>query len=334
MRVWLPSVRAKSGGDVYVERLAALLKHAGHEAIVSWFSHAFELAPSLLEMVKVPANVEVIHANSWNAFAFTSHGIPVVATVHHCVRGVGYPEWKTWAQMLYHEQWISRLEERSFQSCSSVIAVSASTEHDVVKYFGVHAKVINNWVDTELFQPSALREVGSPRVLFVGNLSRRKGGDLLPVLRERLGKDIELHVVAGRRASDSVHLPLGSNTKIWAGLSTEQLIHLYQQCDIVVCLSRHEGFGYAALEAMACGRPVIAFDVAGIRDVVDAEVTGVLCPCEDIEGIAEACHRLIGDRNRAARMGMAGRLRAVEFFSMTRAIVQYKELYQELLVGN
>jgi glycosyltransferase involved in cell wall biosynthesis len=332
VKIWFPTIRTKSGSDVYVERLASLLNKAGHEPLVSWFSHAFEFAPSLLKVVKPPMGTDVIHANSWNAFAFAGKGCPLVTTVHHCVRGMGYPEWKSRAQMLYHEQWISRLEERSFQASSEVVAVSESTAHDLGAWFGVHAKVINNWIDTELFRPRIRREEGAPRVLFVGNLSRRKGGDLLPALRKKLDDAVELHVVGGRRGSPSSFPNMGRNTKFWAAIGMEQLLHLYQQCDVMVCLSRHEGFGYAALEAMACGRPVVAFDVSGIRDVVEAGVTGELRICEDIDGVADTCHRLINNPTLAETMGQAGRQRAIELFSTARATEEYSRLYRELLV--
>jgi glycosyltransferase involved in cell wall biosynthesis len=308
-----------------------MLSEAGHEPMIRWFPHVFEGIPGMLSWARPPKGTDLIHANSWNAFAFAREGYPLVTTVHHCVRGVGYPDWKTLAQMLYHERWISGFEEKSFQVSTSVVAVSASTAADLEKYFGTRAKIINNWVDTRIYSPTDEYHKGSPSVLFVGNISRRKGGDLLPALRRSLNRNVKLHIVGGRRGNISSLEDLEPNTRLWAGLSREELVMLYQQCDVVICLSRHEGFGYTALEAMACGRPVVAFDVAGIRDVVVSGLTGTLLPCEDIAGVAAACHELIEDRIEAEKKGHQARRRAVELFSTARALGDYEQLYKTAL---
>lgn len=312
----------------------ALLTNAGHQPVVTWFPHGFEFAPWLLKAARPPSGTDIIHANSWNAFAFARAGCPLVTTVHHCIRGLGYPEWKSRAQMLYHEWWVSRLEEKSFVASSSIVAVSNSTASDMVRSFGISTRVINNWIDTEAFRPSDRYSAGRPSVLFVGNLSRRKGGDLLPALRKNLDKNVELHIVSGRRGSVSSLKAIGPNTKIWVRLTKEELVRLYQECDVTVCLSRHEGFGYAVLEAMACGRPVVAFDVAGIQDVVDPHVTGRLLPCEDVIGVAEACCSLIDNPVLAQEMGQAGRYRALELFSTARATEDYEDLYRSVLAAS
>jgi glycosyltransferase involved in cell wall biosynthesis len=108
------------------------------------------------------------------------------------------------------------------------------------------------------------------------------------------------------------------------------LVRLYQQSDIVVSLSRHEGFGYTAAEAMACGKPVVAFDVPGLRDVVLAGKTGVLVEPGDVRAMATACAGLMGDPERRAGMGAAGREWVVAHFSPEMAARQYLSLYREL----
>ncbi|MGN6513613.1 MAG: hypothetical protein ACTHKZ_08610, partial [Lysobacteraceae bacterium] len=85
MRVWLPTVRAGSGTDVFTERLAAALRHFGVDVSITWFPWQAELLPEAMTHIRPPAGTDVIHANAINAHAFLSHGIPVVATVHHLV---------------------------------------------------------------------------------------------------------------------------------------------------------------------------------------------------------------------------------------------------------
>ena len=334
MKVWLPSVRAHSGSDAYVERIAELIVNAGHQSEVTWCPPRYEYTPWLLKALSVPPGTDLIHANSWHAFAFAGRGYPLIATVHHAVHGVGYPDWKSLAQMLYHEYWITRFEAQSLASASAIVAVSNSTARDVERTYGVHGvHVIDNWLDTAAFVPDThcAEGVGSPSVLFVGNLSRRKGGDLLGQFRRKLNPAIALHVVTGRRAKHAAALRRLPGTTIWSDLDQDTLIRLYQTTNVVVSLSRHEGFGYVALEAMACGKPVVAFDVAGIRDVVLSGVTGTLICAGDVVGVAAECARLVEDSSAALAMGRAGRKRAVDLFSPAVASARYTKLYLSLI---
>lgn len=84
------------------------------------------------------------------------------------------------------------------------------------------------------------------------------------------------------------------------------------EADIVVCPSLfEEPFGLSALEAMSCGRPVIASDTGGLRDLVDDQVTGLLVPPGDADALAEAVWMLAGSRGLARTMGRHGRRRAL-----------------------
>ena len=333
MKVWLPSVRANSGGDVYVERLAELLKNVGCEVETTWFPLNRELTPWRLASVSPPEGTDVIHAVSWNAFAFRSNPQPLVVTVHHCVRHLGFPAWKGPLQAIYHNAWIGRFEAKSFACADAIVGVSESASEEVEKEFGVRGKirVIENWLDTDTYSPLISPEAGPRRVLWVGNMTRRKGADLLAALRGCLDSTIELNIVAGRRAQTAGLERLGPGVKIWPRLSEAELIGLYRSCDVTISLSRHEGFGYTALEAMSCGRPVVAFDSTGIRDVVRHEETGILCPLEDVQSVADACRRLIEQPGLARCMGAAGRARALARFGPQRAGQAYTDLYEALV---
>jgi len=335
MKVWLPSIRSHSGADVFVERLAVLLARAGWEPVVTWHPMSYEVFPWLFRTVPTPKDIDLIHANSWNAFVFSGRGIPLVATAHHCVRGRGYPAWKGRSQALYHDLWISRFEAHSFQLANAVVSGSASAAAEFSESFGLSQRieVIGHWLDTEHFRPLDLQFNERPRVLWVGNMSLRKGCDLLPGFRRCLDASIELHIVGGLRAQASRMKELGSSVKVWPRLSELDLLNLYRKCDVTVSLSRHEGFGYTALEAMACGRPVVAFNVTGLKDVVADGLTGILRPCGDVPGIAAACKELIDHPARARAMGLAGRERAERHFSAARAADRYLQLYQSAIAA-
>lgn len=331
MRVWFPAIRAGSGSDVYTERLVAALRGQGVDARLQWFDHRYEIFPGLLGKIKPPGGTDVIHANSWNGFAFARAGLPLVVTAFHCVYRCGYPEWKTRAQAFYHDLWIGRYERRSFARAAAVVAMTPSAADDFQKRFTLpQLALAHGWVDTETFKPATDATIadGTVRILIVGNNSKRKGMDLLPQLQNHLGSEFSITVVGGLRAGRS---------DVYAGatyrrrLSESELVREYQRADLVVSMSRYEGFGYTALEAMACAKPVVAFAATGIRDVVHDGESGVLVPIDDVEAMAEACIRLAADRVLMRQYGARGVFLAREVYGKDRALSNYLDLYARLV---
>jgi N-acetyl-alpha-D-glucosaminyl L-malate synthase BshA len=104
--------------------------------------------------------------------------------------------------------------------------------------------------------------------------------------------------------------------------------------DLFLLPSETEAFGLAALEAMACEVPVIATAVGGLPEVVEDGVTGFLFPVGDIEGMAAAALRLLGDEELRRSIGAAGRRRAVERFSQADVVGRYRSIYERVARGN
>jgi N-acetyl-alpha-D-glucosaminyl L-malate synthase BshA len=101
--------------------------------------------------------------------------------------------------------------------------------------------------------------------------------------------------------------------------------------DIFLFPSEVESFGLAPLEAMACEMPVIASDSGGIPEVVTHGVEGFLAPVGDVKAMGEYAVRLGRDPELRAKMGTAGRKRAVEVFAPEHAVDQYEALYREVV---
>ena len=331
-KVWLPAIRAGSGTDVFTKRLARALEHNGMVAEISWFSPRFELVPFLLKNVPPPADTDIVFSNSWNGFAFKREGLPLVVTEHHCVFDPIFSPYQSMAQNLYHHYLIKRYEMLSFKVASAITVVSEFTACSLRQYAGLeNVEVIYNWVDTDNFSPSKKNEIdGLFRLLYVGNTSRRKGADMLVPIMRKLGSGFELRFTGGLK-NDS--LKCGQNNMVALGrLSNEQLIRAYQECDALLFPSRFEGFGYAALEAMACGKPVITSNNTALPEVVADGVTGILCDTDDTEAFADACRLLASDPGRCLVMGSAGRRCALHKFSEGTAVAAYLKLIRRLVM--
>lgn len=100
--------------------------------------------------------------------------------------------------------------------------------------------------------------------------------------------------------------------------------------DLFLLPSESESFGLAALEAMSCEVPVIASQAGGLPEVVEHGRSGYLCPVGDVDGMAEAALRLLGDEPMRRAFGEAGRHRAVEVFGQDAVVAQYREIYERV----
>ncbi len=331
MRIWFPCIETHSGSDVYVRRLATALQKRGIDAVVSWFPHAFELAPWLLRPVSPPSCTDIIHVNSWHGPAFYRKDIPLVVTCHHVVHSRHYLGFATPFQRLYHRMWVKLWEEYSIRRASRVIAISSFTEACIQEVFKRQSEVIHLWVNTGMFLPlqGLNSRANEPfRLFFLGNPIKRKGFDLLPEVMRRLGPQFMLRYTAGRGVKNSKDMP--ANMVCVGRLSHEGVVNELQAAHALLFPSRFEGFGYAALEAMACGIPVIAARSSAIPEVVEHEKTGILCDIDDVNGFVQACRLLA--KNEGLRMKLARQARevAVSRFDEKELVSRYLRLYEAL----
>ena len=332
MKVWLPAPRAGSGTDIYTVRLAQALERLGIEALISWFSPYWQFTPAALATWGMPRNVSLIHTSSWYGAGFV-RGVPLVLTEHQGVFGPGHRPYRSAAQAWYHNRIIKGRLARDFRRCAAITAVSAAAAEGLKQSFGaLPVHTIHNFVDTAVFEPGAYSGRRGPfRLLCVGNFTPLKGSVLLKSLMQQLGPGFELAFTSGLRRSHIGALPPNMRP-IGRLLGDAQLVGAYRAADAVIVPSFFEGFGYTALEAMACGKPVIASRTGGLREIVTS-ATGILCTPGEVAEFAQACHQLAADAPAAQALGQAGRTRAVEHFSEAVIAPHYVALYESLLAA-
>jgi len=336
MKIWLPYIRAGSGTDIYTARLAKALANAGHQTVMTGFPHYLQYMPWRLKLVQAPPGTDIVLANTWNGFAFRRPQTQLVVVEHHCIFDPVYLVYRNFPQMVFHEVLIRRFEKASLQAADALVSVSCYTAKSIAKALGgPRAEVIYNAIDTDFFSPrqTAVDTPGSShvRLLFVGNLSHRKGADLLPKIMEELGEGYELHYTRGLRTKDPFEavpnmIPLGR-------LSQEDLRQAYRDADLLVFPTRFEGFGYAAAEAMACDTPVVATACSSLPELVKDGVTGRLCPVDDTMAFANAIRDLTSNPEKLKEMGHQARAKAEKCFSMQQMLEKYLSLFDRLLVS-
>ena len=105
-----------------------------------------------------------------------------------------------------------------------------------------------------------------------------------------------------------------------------------QAADLGLFTSETESFCLAILEAMCFGCPSVATGVGGIPEVIEDGKSGLLATAGDVDALAAAVTKLIGDREYSAALGAAARLRARELFSAEAIVPRYEELYRQVAV--
>jgi colanic acid/amylovoran biosynthesis glycosyltransferase len=159
-----------------------------------------------------------------------------------------------------------------------------------------------------------------PHILFLGRLSPEKGVLEFAEATEGLPRVI----VGDGPLRDRVPESPGA-------VPSTEVGGLYERAAVVCVPSLREGYGMAAAEAMAYGRPVVASAVGGLVDLVEDGVTGLLVPPGDIAALRAALERLLADSDLRARLGTAARERATERFSPGAAAAATVVAYADAL---
>ncbi len=222
-------------------------------------------------------------------------------------------------------------EERIIESADCVLAPTDVEAGQLVRLYGAdpeRVRVVSPGVDTDVFTPGdrdaakrALGLEGRAVVLFVGRLQHLKSPDIAVRAVAELARrapelDPVLVVVGGPSGRAGLQREDIDKLAADAGIPDRVVMHepiehrrlpeLYRAADVQLVPSRTESFGLVALEASACGTPVVATDVGGLRTAVWNGHTGLLVDGADPVDFAAAMLEILGDPARAAAMGESG----------------------------
>ena len=212
---------------------------------------------------------------------------------------------------------VPALARRVLRGARLVIAPSRALADEARRLGADDVRVIPSGVD---LPPSVGQEADPPEVLYAGRLSPEKGVRELVAAAD----GVPLVVAGDGPLRDEVPGALGF-------VPHDELECLYERSAVVACPSHREGFGVVCAEAMAYGRPVVAGDVGGLRDLVVHEETGLLVPPGDVEALRAALQRLLADAELRRRFGHAGRARIAEHFTWQRFGDETLRAYEDAL---
>ena len=241
-------------------------------------------------------------------------------------------------------------ERRVVHAADRVICATAHERDFLVEYYGAYAdcvQVVPAGVDVEQFRPGdqaaarqALNLPVGPLVLFVGRIEPIKGVDILlrAAAEAEVAQPLTVLIVGGdganpeRRRLEALSRALGIAERVLFrdAVHRADLPAYYQAADICVVPSYYESFGLVAVEALACGIPVIATRVGGLQYTVRDGQSGYLVSWRCAEPFAERMEMLLGNADLRKRFGATARESVMRFAwpAMTDAVV---DVYETLL---
>lgn len=229
-----------------------------------------------------------------------------------------------------------------FFSAYRIVAPSRSLLHDFVTVFPKLAdrgEVIYNGLDTsELFGPSGLSTPGGSgrSILCIASHKETKGADVLLRAFARVvekAPNWTLILVGGgplRAKHEELARDLGLDGKVLfqGPKSRAEVGALLRFCDLFVLPSRSESFGLVIIEAMACGKPVVASAVGGIPEIIQQGENGILVEPENPAALAEAIIRVLEDEGLRTKIGSNGVETVRKSFRCEHNGARYERLFE------
>ena len=297
------------------------------------------------------ANADIVHICDHGSamHSFKVKGKPVVVTCHDmlAVRGAlgEIPEMQSSLLGRLFQSWI----RRGLRHATQVACVSQFTLDDATRLLQSDANLIKvqnglNYpfrvletaeVERRLF---SLPEIKRPFVLHVGSNHARKNRDGVIRSFAKAAKKADLQLVFAGAGLNEELRGTAREEKVEDRIvevlnpKVEVIEALYNRAVALLFPSKYEGFGWPAIEAQACGCPVVAGNIPPLVEVIGS--SGALFPIEDEDGMADMIVRLASDREFRGSMRQRGLKNVRSRFQISRMMDDYIALYHELAPGS
>lgn len=291
---------------------------------------------------------DIVHDNQCLGYGMlkVARRIPLLTTIHHPIsvdRRLALDASPSRARRLSQRRWYSfvAMQKRVARRLGAIVTVSESARRDVIEDFDVspdRIRVIHNGVDPELFRPLRdVRKVPGHLVTVASSDQASKGMEFLLEAVAKLrteNPDVSLTVIG--KGGETEHFrrmvdrfDLRAAVTAVGRVETLEMVAIMARSEIAVVPSLYEGFSLPAIEAMACGLPVVGTTGGALREVVgDA---GITVPPADASALAAAIAALLDDPHERARRGERGRTRVVQRFTWRSTAAQFADRYREVI---
>lgn len=178
----------------------------------------------------------------------------------------------------------------------------------------------------------------SPEIVAIGRLAPEKRiGDIIDTIA-RLNRTTPCTLtifgdgpLRDRIAEQIAQSGLAERIQLAGNVAHDQVMARLGQADLLIHAADSEPFGLAMIEAMAMGLPIVAARSSGAQEIVDHGITGLLCPCADIDALVSAAFTLASDPALRRQMGDAGRARAERLFSLEAHMIAMEKVWAAAL---
>lgn len=278
-------------------------------------------------------------------------GWPVLATLHHPItvdRDLELAHATGALRRLTLRRWYGflRMQTQVAARIPRIVTVSETSKRDIAEQMGVRAErlhVVPVGVDTEIFHPlpQIARVPGRIMTTASADVAMKGLAPLVEALAKVRTERDDAHLVVVGRPREASPIPalldrlgIADAVRFVSGVSTERIVELYAEAEVACVPSLYEGFSLPAVEAMACGVPLVATTGGAIPEVVGRNgETGLLVPPGDASALAHGLLRALRDPALRARLGAAGRDRVHARFTWRATAEATVAHYREVLAA-
>lgn len=223
-----------------------------------------------------------------------------------------------------------------------ILSTSKVMADEVKKYTNKPIEITPFGVDVNFFKPAIKENKKKITIGTIKTLEKKYGIDYLikafAILDKRLNGEIEIELIVGGQGSQREYLfeltrQLGIAQKVtFTGfLSGSEVIETYNKFDIAVFPSISESFGVAAVEAQACGLPVIVSNVGGLPEATQPGKSSLLVEKENVEQLADAMEKLVRNKDLRVKMGETGREYIINNYNIEDNLGRVEDIYKNIL---
>jgi glycosyltransferase involved in cell wall biosynthesis len=234
------------------------------------------------------------------------------------------------------------MQARVAQRLDGITTVSESSRRDITRHMRVppaDVEVIPVGIDPDVFRPPAEPGAREPAGIVVTTSADVPLKGLVHLLEAvaklRTERDVRLTVVGTARPGGPAHealdrLALGDAVRFTGPVPTEELVRLLQTATVAAIPSLYEGFSLPAVEAMACGTPLVTTDAGALPEVVGSHA-GVQVPAGDVDRLTAALELVLDHPSLQEQLGRAGRARVLGTYTWRRTAERTADWYAEVL---